>query len=292
MKNNVRRVLKIARNWVGEEEKEDRRFEHFAYHHLNKLMMEILTNRTGSMRPSYTWGVLHGAYLAKALGIPRISVAEFGVAGGSGLIALENAAEKVEERLGVKVDVYGFDTGRGLPKPTDYRDLPNLYSEGSFAMDFNVLKPRLKRAQLVLGLIKDTMPGFIESKPAPMAFMSVDVDLYSSTMDVFKLLEADTGLLLPRIYLYFDDIMGFTCADFNGERLAVAEFTSTHEKRKISPIYGLRHFVPKPFADKMWPEMIYMAHILDHPLYNENDQMVLTKVLSLQPERPRELQKA
>jgi hypothetical protein len=28
------------------------------------------------------------------------------------------------------VDVYGFDTGVGVPKPMDYCDLPNLYTEG------------------------------------------------------------------------------------------------------------------------------------------------------------------
>lgn len=28
---------------------------------------------------------------------------------------------------------YGFDTGKGLPKPQDYRDLPNLYRESAFA---------------------------------------------------------------------------------------------------------------------------------------------------------------
>ena len=41
--------------------------------------------------------MLQAGYLAKALGMPRISAIEFGVAGGNGLMALENAAELVEK---------------------------------------------------------------------------------------------------------------------------------------------------------------------------------------------------
>jgi hypothetical protein len=54
---------------------------------------------------------LQGAHLAKALGIKRVSVIEFGVAGGNGLVALDRIAEKVEQALGIDIDVYGFDTG-------------------------------------------------------------------------------------------------------------------------------------------------------------------------------------
>jgi hypothetical protein len=46
-------------------------------------------------RPQYVWGVLNGAFLARALGIPRISVIEFGVAGGNGLVVLESIADQI-----------------------------------------------------------------------------------------------------------------------------------------------------------------------------------------------------
>ena len=95
--------------------------------------MEDVAAELGSLqRPHYTWGMAHGAWLARNLGIDRISVIEFGVAGGNGLVALDRAAELVEARLEVGIDVYGFDSGAGLPKPEDYRDLPNLWSTGDF----------------------------------------------------------------------------------------------------------------------------------------------------------------
>lgn len=278
MKRVIRRVVAKARNYLREEEREegppDFSKHDFAYPWLNYVFQNTMKEGGPGMYPSYTLGVTHGAYLAKALGIPRISVLEFGVAGGNGLVALEKAAEIVERVLGVKIDVYGFDTGVGLPKPTDYRDLPNIYTQSGFAMDVEKLKKRLKRAQLFLGLVERTLPDFVKSRPAPVAFMSVDVDYYSSSVHVLKLLEADASILLPRIHLYFDDIMGFTCSEFNGERLAIAEFNDAHSMRKISPIYGLKHFLPPHHATAQWAEMIYLAHIFDHKQYGEPDGLV------------------
>ena len=95
----------------------------------------------------------------KSLGIKRISTMEFGVAGGNGLLSLEHVALGVERHLGVEIEVYGFDTGVGLPKLNDYRDLPNLYRKGAFAMDFDGLRKRLKKAQLILGLVENTLPS-------------------------------------------------------------------------------------------------------------------------------------
>ena len=93
-------------------------------------------------------------------------------------------------------------------------------------------------------------------------------------MQAFKVLEADPALLLPRVYCYFDDIMGFTYSEYNGERLAITEFNASHDSRKISPIYGLKYFLPAPHAQADWSEMIYMAHIFDHELYGREDGSV------------------
>jgi hypothetical protein len=245
--------------------------DEYAYQRLNPIFKKLASEPTCAARPYYVWGVLQGAHLGKALEIARVSVIEFGVAGGNGLVSLERIAEKVESILEIGIDVYGFDTAGGLPEPLDYRDCPNLWSAGYFPMDKKQLQRRLRRAQLILGLIDDTAPKFIESNPSPVAFVSFDMDYYSSTMQAFKLLEAQQSLLLPRIYCYFDDILGFTYSEFNGERLAISEFNAAHSMRKISPIYGLRHFLPKPHADSWWPEVFYMAHAFDHELYNRPD---------------------
>ena len=189
--------------------------------------------------------------------------------------------EPGEDSFAVSVDVFGFDSGQGLPKPTDYRDLPNIYSEGGYPIDEKKLRAQLKRANLILGLIKETLPAFIASKPAPVAFISFDLDLYSSTMDAFELLKAAPDLLIPRIHCHFDDIFGFTFADHNGERLAISEFNASNPLRKISPIYGAKYCVPRRYFNASWVEQAYMAHILDHPLYNEYDHLVRRERLDL-----------
>jgi hypothetical protein len=279
VKRVVRGTLWRARRYIQrleEEAEESHNYAHddYAYPWLNSIFMKLLSEERGVLRPNYTWGVLHGVHLAKTLGINRVSVIEFGVAGGSGLISLDRVAEKVEAIFGVGADVYGFDTGSGLPKPGDYRDLPNLYTESSFPIDVEGLKKRLKKAQLILGLVENTVPRFIDSGVAPLAFVSIDLDYYSSTMQAFKLLEADQSLLLPRIHFYFDDIMGLTFSEYNGERLAIADFNAAHTMRKISPIYGLRYFLPKRYALGQWPEQFFMAHIFDHELYGQKDGLV------------------
>ena len=281
VKRVVKEVLRRVRGYIRrlEEEAEETQTHNYddddlAYPWLNSIFMKLLNERTGELRPNYIWGVLHGVHLAKAIGINRVSVIEFGVAGGNGFIALDRVAQKVESILGVGVDVYGFDTGMGLPKPEDYRDLPNLYTESSFRMDVEGLKRRLKKAQLKLGLVESTVPTFIDSDPAPVAFISIDLDYYSSTLQALKLLNADQALLLPRIHCYFDDITGFTFSEYNGERLAIADFNNSHTMRKISPIYGLKYYLPPQQAQEEWPEQIYMAHIFDHELYGCKDALV------------------
>ena len=86
-----------------------------AYPEINALFVRII--RKTSVRADYLWGSLHGAHLAKTLGITALSLIEFGVAGGNGLVDLDQIALAIEALLGVHVAVYGFDTGRGLPAP-------------------------------------------------------------------------------------------------------------------------------------------------------------------------------
>lgn len=272
----LRRLRRVIQSLEDEPHNGTRDYsqDDFAYPWLNS-QFELVLRETGAYKkPSYAWGVVHAAHLASNLGAKAISVLEFGVAGGNGLVALERIGERVERIFGLHIDVHGFDTGRGLPKPEDYRDMPNLYLESAFPMDVEKLRKRLTRARLHLGLVRETALDFIDSRPAPVGFVAIDLDYYSSTMDAFQIFEADRRLLLPRVHCYFDDIMGFTNSEFNGERLAIAEFNRTHEMRKISPIYGLQYFVPSRYAQSEWVGEMYMAHLFDHPCYGRYDGLV------------------
>lgn len=220
-----------------------------------------------AQRPPYVWGALQGAGLAKALGIQRISLIEFGVAYGTGALALERVSEALEPMLEIGIDIYGFDTGQGLPKPQDYRDCPNLWSEGYYPLDPQELAQRLRRTHLKLGLVETTVPEFLTWQPAPIAFISFDLDYYSSTAAALKLFEAADEQFLPRVFCYFDDIMGFTFGDHNGQRLAITEFNAAHDGRKLSRVYGLHYFVPQLPGNPMWMDGFYLAHLFHHSLY-------------------------
>jgi len=224
-------------------------------------------SKHGPWRPAYTWSILDAATTARSLDIERISVLELGVAGGGGLLALEAAAEGAESLLSTRIDVYGFDTGGGLPTALDVRDAPFAIQQGDFAMDEAKLRSRLRRARLLIGDVKDTAREFLSKEPAPIGFISFDLDYYSSTMDSFALLEADSLRLLPRVMCCFDDVLWYPWTGFNGERAAIAEFNATHEQRKISPLYGLRYSLPGSEFRLAWPELLFVAELFDHPLY-------------------------
>lgn len=240
---------------------------------LGRTLLDVVKNKRCALKPMYAYGVTAAAALAKVLEIPRISAVEFGVAGGAGLLALEAVAAAVEKKTGVGIDVIGFDTGVGLPKPEDYRDQPNMWFEGQLPMNRAALEAKLTRATLQIGPVRETLPYFLAGRPAPIGFVSQDFDLYSSTRDALTMYEADYDRLLPHVVTYFDDILGHTYNDFCGERRAIGEFNETFADRKLSPMYGLRYFLPRQFLTQTWPDAMYFAHFFQHPLYNELDSV-------------------
>jgi hypothetical protein len=219
-------------------------------------------------RSQYLWGALLGVRIARALELPAISILELGVAGGNGLLALERAALAVSELSGVTVEVYGFDTGTGMPSPSDPRDAPWLIEPGWFELDEQALRLRLTSAKLVLGPVAETVPEFLRSEHPPVAFVAFDLDYYSATVDALALLSAPTERLLPRVACYFDDIFGYAWTDFAGERAAIAEFNAAHEHRKIGKIHGLRYSLPASEHPLAWHEQMYLLHAFDHPAYS------------------------
>ena len=139
-------------------------------------------------RPNYGYCLYNAAKLAARLGYPRMSAIEFGVAGGNGLISLERHAATICNLLQIEIEIYGFDTGQGLPKPIDYRDLPYHWKEGFYKMDRQALESRLQRAKLVLGDVADTLVTFFEKyRPAPIGAISFDLDFYSSTKNALAI---------------------------------------------------------------------------------------------------------
>ena len=117
--------------------------------------IETRVNYAISDRPNYAYGIYRAADLARRLDLRAISVAEFGVAGGNGLIAMERIADEIGRYMGIDIAVYGFDTGEGMPQSEGYKDLPFYFQPRYYKMDVEKLRPRLRRAQLLLGEVAD-----------------------------------------------------------------------------------------------------------------------------------------
>jgi hypothetical protein len=70
---------------------------------------------------------------------------------------MESLAKQVEEATGVKIHVFGFDSGQGLPAHGDYRDLPHMWRKTFYSMDVPALEAKLQRAKLILGDVSQTV---------------------------------------------------------------------------------------------------------------------------------------
>ena len=119
------------------------------------------------------------------------------------------AAAAATELAGTVVEIFGFDSGSGMPAPADLRDAPWLIEPSYFKMDEKALRSRLTSAQLVLGDVAETVPAWTESSHPPIGFVAFDLDYYTSTVEALRVLAGDAERLIPRILCYFDDVFGF-----------------------------------------------------------------------------------
>jgi hypothetical protein len=121
--------------------------------------------------------------------------------------------------------------------------------------------------------VKKTLPEFMAglTPEKPIGFVSIDVDLYSSTRDTLPLFLGEPDLCLPVTLAYFDDTHGAPDRigslfrnRWCGQLRAIDEFNETNSMRKIERILTLSH--RRPLDREMWLEQIYGVHMLDHPM--------------------------
>lgn len=222
------------------------------------------------IRPQHAFGLLNAADQAKTRGFTEITIIEFGVANGAGLMNLIAVADKVTKATGIKIHIYGFDTGEGMPEPVDYRDHPEYYNTGDFPMNKALLEEKIKgKAKIIYGSIKENIAEFKKNIPpkAPIGFVSIDVDYYSSTKDVLELFKAEATCFLPLTYVYLDDIFMPHHNEKCGELLVVAEFNQAEPKRELS--YHRFFENQRIFKNANWVKQLYYFHVLDHPFRSD-----------------------
>lgn len=219
------------------------------------------------VRQQYAFPILFAADSARKYGLKAVTIIEFGVAGGAGLFNMCRIAEKTGKATGIEFRVFGFDSGKGMPPAVDYRDLPETFQEGDFPMDVEMLTRSLPAfAKLVIGDLDDTVPAFLAtaSADAPIGFVAIDVDYYSSATKALRIFAAEPNRYLPIVPVYLDDIGVDGSNPWTGELLAVDEFNRDNAFRKVAPFTLLRS--RRVFKNTQWIDRMFAGHIHDHAL--------------------------
>src|SRR5437773_464648 len=159
----------------------------------------------------------------------------------------------------------------GSVRGADWRDAPWVYSPGEYPCDVDALTKRLGRSELVLGDIAETLPEWLAQGHAPVGFLAVDVDYYSSAIAGLKALgSAAPQALLPICESYFDDILCRGMPRFAGEFAAIAEFNKSNSHRQFDRDDSLGEW--RPFSERLWLKRMYSFYCLDHPLMQTHRQ--------------------
>jgi hypothetical protein len=128
-------------------------------------------------------------------------------------------------------------------------------------MDVDGLRARLKPGtDLILGDVAETVPRFVQNLRFPVGFVSVDLDLYSSTLDALRLFTLPGRQMLQHTPMYFDDTLMAFNHQFAGELLAIEEFNNENHGVKIDTWRSLKSLTA--FPESPWLDAMYMAHDL------------------------------
>ena len=197
-------------------------------------------------------------------GLKKITIIEFGVANGTGLLDLCKLADYFSKMTGMKYRIFGFDTGEGMPAPVDYRDHPEIWKKNQFNMKNKdqLLRQLPDNAQILFGDVRKTVPQFMEtllSAESPVGFVVLDLDYYSLSKEALKLFKGNPRWFLPSVVMYVDDVECLLTYNSRcGEMLAINEFNNENDNRIIE----------KKSAGRKghWRNRRYCCHILAHPI--------------------------
>jgi len=217
-------------------------------------------------RPHYAFGIFFSSSIASQLGYKKISIIEFGCWECEGLLDLEHYASEIEKIFKIEIEIYGFEGGKGMPPPKDYKDRVYQYTEGEMKTSENSSTKKLKKSKIIYGNFNETVPNFIkENKFAPIAALFNDADYFSSTKDSFEILKQKNKL--PKVFLYFDDL-NFS-SNFTGELGAINDFNLLNDN-KIEIIPELSETMSLYWAKwSFLAKRFFLHHDFNHSKYNQ-----------------------
>jgi hypothetical protein len=231
---------------------------------LESLIEEIRNDRIG--RPHYAHGLVLATLQAMKIGLTEISVFEFGVLRGDGLLNLCSICQRITEDTSFRFKIFGFDSDVVMSELTDYPDQPEIWHTSRFKVDHALLTSRLPaNANLIVGDIAKTIGPFCKenfSADCPVGFVAIDVGLCSSTKSPLKIFKGKSECYLPGVVLYFDDVNDMITLNSGcGEALAITEFNRANKLRKIEEKWTRQNT-----RNAGWLDQMYCCHVLDHPV--------------------------
>ena len=234
---------------------------------LRVAFLKYLSLKYKKFRPHYETILLESTIEAKKIGYKEISVLELGVAGGNGIISLENYKKKIEKLTDVKINIFGFDYGKGLPKTNSKFDLPFMWSEGDYKIDKEKLRKKIN-SKIFFGDISETFKIFIESNPATISAIFFDLDYYTSTKSFLNQISENKDFFSPRVHCYFDDVFEIYhhINEHNGELLAIKEFNNENNEIKIGKSLASLSDFKFPLGN----DKLFMLHNFTHKDYLKN----------------------
>ncbi|XZE19813.1 TylF/MycF/NovP-related O-methyltransferase [Pirellulaceae bacterium SH449] len=156
-------------------------------------------------------------YVKQHLVVPEGLMLEFGVFDGK---SINRIADHWPEKT-----IWGFDSFEGLPEDWDlgskiYKKKTKWHLKGSLP----VVRSNVR---LVKGFFSDSLPTWWEENKAPIGFLHVDCDLYSSTQTV---LETLNDCILPGTIIRLDDLIDFReFENYEGKGSEISQYTTWRE---------------------------------------------------------------
>jgi hypothetical protein len=200
-------------------------------------LAQVINCKNKSKRPQRHTHLTHALNKVKLAG----HVMEFGVYQGSTL--------KIISDYFSNQTVWGFDSFEGLPEPWFMMSSQSgpCQPAGKFALDQQQLSSIVdqfakRKVTLVPGWFNQSIEPWLTSNPGTVAFLHIDCDLYSSTLDILNLLN---DRIVPGTVIVFDEIYpwnDFTRYDLweQGEFRALGEWVATHQ-RSFRTLYRSEH---------------------------------------------------
>ncbi len=237
---------------------------------LRVALLKYLSLKFTNFRPHYETLIYEASKSSIKLGYSEINVIELGVAGGDGIKSLIKYKKKIEKVLKIKINIIGFDTGSGLPKTTDKKDLPFFWKQGDYTnKNLKDLEKKSDNVKIYQGNISSTIDQFISENQHKIGLIIFDLDLYSSTKLFLNKIPnlSEKNFLLPRTFCYFDDLFvaDYFLDNTNGEPLAITEFNNEFKDIKLGKSFDHINDFKFPLAKGQ----IYTLHDLNNADYDK-----------------------